>query len=134
MSREDVIDAAHAYFDDGGFVDDLARRVAIPSESQKEDSRPALDRYLNEEMVPAFEAMGHDCQIFENPEEGKGPVLLATRIEDDNFPTVLGYGHGDVVRGLEDQWYEGLNPWVTTERGDKLYGRGTADLRPAHSR
>jgi acetylornithine deacetylase/succinyl-diaminopimelate desuccinylase-like protein len=133
MSREDVIDAAHAYFDDGGFVDDLARRVAIPSESQKEDSRPALDRYLNEEMVPAFEAMGHDCQIFENPEEGKGPVLLATRIEDDNFPTVLGYGHGDVVRGLEDQWYEGLNPWVTTERGDKLYGRGTADNKAQHT-
>ena len=76
MSREDVVAAANAYFDDGYFLDDLTRRIAIPSESQKTDSRAALDQYLNDEMVPAFEAMGHDCQVFENPIEGKGPVLL----------------------------------------------------------
>ncbi|MEK9755098.1 MAG: M20 family metallopeptidase, partial [Rhodospirillaceae bacterium] len=122
-----------AYFDDGHFVADLARRIAIPTESQKPDSRPAMDRYLADEMIPAFEAMGHECRVFENPVQGKGPVLLATRIEDEVLPTVLGYGHGDVIRGLEDQWKDGLNPWVAEQRGHKLYGRGTADNKGQHS-
>lgn len=133
MSRADAVAAAHAYFDDGGFVADLGRRIAIPSESQKDDSQAALRRYLDDEMIPAFEAMGHECQVFDNPVAGKGPVLLATRVEDESLPTVLGYGHGDVVRGQADQWYEGLDPWVVTQRGDKLYGRGTADNKAQHT-
>ncbi len=133
MSRTEAVAAAHAYFDDGGFVTDLGRRVAIPSESQKDDSQAALRRYLDEEMIPAFEAMGHECRVFDNPVAGKGPVLLATRIEDESLPTVLGYGHGDVIRGLADQWYEGLDPWVVTERAPKLYGRGTADNKGQHT-
>ena len=133
MSREDAIASAYAYFDEGHFLEDLKRRVAIPSESQRPNSHPSLDQYLSEEMIPAFSAMGHDCQIFENPVKGKGPVLLATRMEDESLPTVLGYGHGDVIRGLEDQWEEGLNPWVTEKRGEKLYGRGTADNKGQHT-
>ena len=133
MSRDAAIAATEAYFDDGRFVADLTRRIAIPTESQKSDSRPAMDRYLADEMIPAFEAMGHECRIFENPVEGKGPVLLATRMEDDALPTVLGYGHGDVIRGLEDQWKDGLNPWVAEQRGHKLYGRGTADNKGQHT-
>ena len=84
-------------------------------------------------MQPAFENMDFTCEIFENPVPDKGPILLATRIEDNSLPTVLGYGHGDVVRGLEDQWMDGLDPWVTTQRGDKLYGRGTADNKGQHT-
>ena len=36
MSRAAAIAAAEAYFDDGRFAADLARRVAIPTESQVE--------------------------------------------------------------------------------------------------
>ena len=36
MTRDRAIAAAEAYFDEGGFAEDLARRVAIPSESQVE--------------------------------------------------------------------------------------------------
>ena len=133
MSRAEAIEGIEAYFDSGAYVAELARRVAIPSESQKDDSQDELRRYLTDEIQPSFEAMGHDCEIFENPVEGKGPVLLATRIEDESLPTVLGYGHGDVVRGLEEQWMDGLNPWETTQRGDKLYGRGTADNKGQHT-
>ena len=64
---------------------------------------------------------------------GQGPVLLATRIEDAKLPTVLGYGHGDVIRGLEDQWTKGKGPWVTARDGDRLYGRGTADNKGQHT-
>ena len=133
MTREKTIEKALAFFDDGGYVEELSRRVAVRTESQKPEQRPELYRYLEKEITPAFQAMGHDCQVFDNPVDGKGPVLLATRIEDENLPTVLGYGHGDVIRGLEDQWYEGLSPWETVRDGDRLYGRGTADNKGQHT-
>ena len=133
MSRDGCIRRALAYFDDGHYVLDLARRVAIPSESQNPDRLPDLARYLAEEMVPAFEAMGFACRVFDNPIEGGGPVLLAQSMEDEALPTVLGYGHGDVIRGYEDQWLEGLSPWRTVQRGDRLYGRGTADNKGQHT-
>ena len=46
---------------------------------------------------------------------------------------MLTYGHGDTVRGLDDQWRDGLDPWVLTEEGDRWYGRGTADNKGQHA-
>jgi acetylornithine deacetylase/succinyl-diaminopimelate desuccinylase-like protein len=113
-SRAGAVTRAETYFDSGEFESELARRVAIKSESQKfPESVPECHRYLDEEMKPAFEAMGFTCRKYDNPFKGQGPVLLATRIEDPKLPTVLGYGHGDVVRGLEDQWTKGKGPWIT---------------------
>ena len=132
MTRTAAVERALEYFDDGRYTDDLARRVAIPTESQNPERLPDLYRYLTDEMQTAFEAMGYSCRIYDNPLKGQGPVLLATRHEGDGLPTVLGYGHGDVIRGYEEQWYEGLSPWRIEERGDKVYGRGTADNKGQH--
>jgi acetylornithine deacetylase/succinyl-diaminopimelate desuccinylase-like protein len=131
--RDDAITRATNYLDSGDFEADLARRVAIPTESQTPDGLPHCARYLDDEMAPAFEAMGFETQIFPNPIAGCGPVLLATRFEADGLPTILGYGHGDVIRGLDDQWTRGAGPWQTARDGDKLYGRGTADNKGQHS-
>jgi acetylornithine deacetylase/succinyl-diaminopimelate desuccinylase-like protein len=84
-------------------------------------------------MAPAFARLDFTARIYDNPVPGQGPVLLATRIEDAKLPTVLGYGHGDVIRGLEDQWTKGKGPWVTARDGDRLYGRGTADNKGQHT-
>ncbi|MGB0552828.1 MAG: hypothetical protein ACPGQV_09665 [Alphaproteobacteria bacterium] len=81
MSRQATIDRAVNYFDDGSYLDDVARRVAIPTESQDPDLLPDLYRYLTDEMHPAFEAMGYECRIYDNPLEGKSPVLLVHRHE-----------------------------------------------------
>jgi len=125
---------ARAYVESGGFEADLARRVACKTESQLlPASLPELHRYLVAEMAPAFQRMGFTTRIYDNPISGQGPVLLATRIEDPQLPTVLGYGHGDVVRGLEDQWRRGKGPWMTARDGDRLYGRGTADNKGQHT-
>ena len=46
---------------------------------------------------------------------------------------MLTYGHGDVIRGQEDQWRQGLSPWKIVVEGDRLYGRGTADNKGQHT-
>lgn len=132
-SRAGAIAEARAYVDDGRFEADLARRVAIPSTSQAPEGFPHLKRYLEEEMIPAFTALGFASRVFDNPAAGAGPVLLATRMEDPALPTILGYGHGDVIRGLDEQWTKGAGPWRTARVGDRVYGRGTADNKGQHT-
>jgi len=133
VSRDAAIAHALAGFDAGAFLDELGRRVAIPTESQEPERLPELYRYLEQEMRPAFEAMGFTCTVYDNPVAGKGPVLLAHRLEGEGLPTVLGYGHGDVIRGYEAQWREGLSPWRIVREGDRVYGRGTADNKAQHT-
>ncbi|MYM53768.1 M20 family metallopeptidase [Thalassovita mangrovi] len=132
MSRAAAIDAVTGYFDDGRFQDDLAALVAIPSESQNPDAAPELRRYLDEAMVPRLERLGFDWEIFENPVPGGGPLLIGERREGDGVPTVLTYGHGDVIRGQEGMWRDGLEPFRLIEEGERLYGRGSADNKGQH--
>ena len=132
-AREDALQRAAAYFDDGGYFDDLKRRVAIHSTAQVAAERPALYAYLKDEIGPTLAAMGYNFELFENPARGGGPFLLAERHEDDTLPTVLTYGHGDVVRGLDGEWRDGLDPWTLTVKDGRWYGRGTADNKGQHS-
>ena len=131
-SRQGAIDRALAFFDDGGFETRLAELVAIRSTSQDPAHRDELDRYLHEGIQPLLEKLGFTWSIHENPVAGSGPILLAERIEGEG-PTVITYGHGDTVRGLEDQWRAGLDPWKLTREGDRWYGRGSADNKGQHA-
>ncbi|MEP3246920.1 MAG: M20 family metallopeptidase [Sneathiella sp.] len=133
MSREDAIAAAENYFDTGQFFEDLSRRIAIPSTSQEPEKRPALYAYLQEEIGPCLEKMGYSVSIHENPDPAGGPFLVGERHEGDTLPTVLTYGHGDTVRGLEGEWKENRSPWKMEKDGDRWYGRGTADNKGQHS-
>jgi acetylornithine deacetylase/succinyl-diaminopimelate desuccinylase-like protein len=133
MSRRDAIARAAEYFDRGGFFEDLARRVAVRTESQDPARRPELYRYLAEEMTPSLEALGFACRIHENPLARGGPFLVARRHEGEELPTMMSYGHGDVVLGYDDQWRAGLDPWQLKKQGERWYGRGTADNKGQHS-
>lgn len=133
MSRQEAISHAERYFDEGGFFADLARRVAIPTESQNPERGAELARYLSGEMRPSFERLGFSCRIFDNPLGKYGPFMVAERIEDPAQVTVFSYGHGDVIRGQEQSWRKGLDPWALKREGDRLYGRGTADNKGQHS-
>jgi acetylornithine deacetylase/succinyl-diaminopimelate desuccinylase-like protein len=133
MSRAQAISAAERYFDDGRFLADLARRVALPTESQNPARATALADYLEIEMAESLERMGFSCVIIPNPSGSHGPFLVAERIEDASLPTVLTYGHGDVIRGQEEQWRPGLEPWKLRQEGDRIYGRGTADNKGQHT-
>ncbi|MBS0452690.1 MAG: M20 family metallopeptidase [Proteobacteria bacterium] len=133
MTRHDALALAGAYFDGGRFFDDLSRRVALRTESDTGSTPPSLDAYLRDELVPRLAPLGFDCDIVANPAPGGGPFLIARRVEGPRLPTVLSYGHGDVVSGQDAQWRDGLTPWALVARGERWYGRGTADNKGQHS-
>jgi acetylornithine deacetylase/succinyl-diaminopimelate desuccinylase-like protein len=131
--RSQALASAEAHFDSGAFVRDLARRVALRTESQDTGSGPALHAYLADELAPSLGALGFTSAVHANPVPPYGPLLVATRHEGDDLPTVLMYGHGDVIRGQDKSWTRGQGPWAVAADGDKLYGRGTADNKGQHS-
>lgn len=133
MTRATAIANAEAHFDDGRFLEDLTRRVAIRTESPDPERRGELYRYLSDELTPTLTVFGFECQIHDNPVPSGGPFLIARREEGPDLPTVMSYGHADVVLGYDDQWREGLNPWTVIEEGDRWYGRGTADNKGQHT-
>ena len=133
MSRSAVIAALQHHFDSGRFLDDLACLVAHRTESQLPERLPDLYAYQRQAIAPRLERLGYEVELFDNPVTGGGPFLVGRRMEDEAAVTVLTYGHGDVVRGLEGDWLEGLDPWKVTRRGERLYGRGVVDNKGQHA-
>lgn len=129
-TRDEARAHADAAVTSGRFIDLLAGLVCCRSESQEASQAPELAAYLNHHLIPLLTPLGFDCEVMDNPHGG--PILLAERIEDADRPTVLSYGHGDVIRGQDDQWSQGMEPFTLTQRGDRLYGRGTADNKSQH--
>lgn len=132
MTRTSALDRVTSHFDNGRFANDLADLVTYETESQEPAQAAELTRYLKQAMMPRLGALGFDCEIHPNPVEGAPPILVAQRFEKAPLPTVLCYGHGDVIRAQTAQWREGLHPFRLTEEGDRLYGRGTADNKGQH--
>ncbi len=130
--RGAAVHAAQAWFDRGELANVLARRIAYRTESQRNDAESDLRAYLDDEIAPSLARMGFTSRIVDNP-AGGGPFLIGERIEDPTLPTVLTYGHGDVILGYDAQWREGLSPWTLTPEGDRWYGRGTADNKGQHT-
>lgn len=131
MTRDAALARVEDYFDSGRFQSELAALVGYESSSQDAEKQPELRRYLTEAMAPRLTALGFRCEIIDNPDPAGGPLLIGER--DEGAPrTVLTYGHGDTVHGQEGMWREGLSPWVLTEEGDRLYGRGAADNKGQH--
>ena len=132
MTRETAIENAAGYFDTGDFARDLGKLVAHPSVSQSPEYAAELPRYLEEALVPRLTGLGFTCAIHPNPAPDAGPILVAERIEDAALPTILSYGHGDVIRAQTDQWRDGLHPFRLVDEGERLYGRDTADNKGQH--
>lgn len=132
MTEQQAVDQAMNYFDSGEFQQLLARRIACVTESQHPQRQAGLQHYLQAEIGPQLEALGFTLHPFDNPQPGSPPFLIAVRIEDPTQPTLLCYGHGDVVYGDEENWRPGLSPWQLTVEGDRWYGRGSADNKGQH--
>ncbi|MFL6792614.1 MAG: M20/M25/M40 family metallo-hydrolase, partial [Bradyrhizobium sp.] len=131
-TRADAIENARQHLRSGEFIAELDRRVAYRTESQNPAGGDALRAYLEENLQPAFSELDFATRLIESP-TGRGPYLLAEYREDTARPTVLTYGHGDVVDGMVGEWRDDLDPWRTTTKGERVYGRGTADNKGQHS-
>ncbi|MDJ0630185.1 MAG: M20 family metallopeptidase [Rhodobacter sp.] len=132
MTRAIAIETIAGYFDDGRFEDDLRDLVAYETESQNPDQAAELTRYLEAAMAVRLGRLGFACDIHPNPVADAGPILVAERHEAEDLPTILTYGHGDVIRAQSDQWREGLHPFRLVAEHDRLYGRGSADNKGQH--
>ena len=108
--------------------EELARLVAIPSVSAAgfpEPRRPLLDAY--DFVVGLLRDAGVEVlEPLELPDTA--PVIMGEIPAPDGAPTVLLYGHYDVVpAGDESKWES--PPFEATERDGAVYGRGAADSK-----
>ncbi len=133
MSREDALKRAEDFFESGELLELLSRRVRYPTESQEPKRAADCLAYLSDEMTPYLEKLGFDCRLLENPVMPELPFLAALREEDPALPTILVYGHGDTVRGMEGRWRQGLEPWRLVVEDGRWYGRGTSDNKGQHT-
>jgi acetylornithine deacetylase/succinyl-diaminopimelate desuccinylase-like protein len=109
--------------------DELARLVAIPSRSEwgfPEHTRAHLVETYDA-LIGLFRSAGvQRIQALELP--GTAPILTGEIAGPEGAPTVLLYGHYDVVpEGDEEMWE--TPPFEATERNGAIYGRGAADSK-----
>ncbi|MFD0115818.1 M20 family metallopeptidase [Streptomyces sp. NPDC058320] len=132
MIPNSLVEKAEEYVDSGVYFTDLSAMVAYPTESSRPEGHVAIKAYLDEVLVPALTELGCSVTEYANPDSSGGPFLVGTRVESPELPTVLCYGHADVVDGQAGRWSEGRDPWTLTAEGDRWYGRGSADNKGQH--
>ena len=132
-SRSGALARAAAHFDSGALREDFARRVAHRTESQRDDRESEQRAYLAQEVAPPLAGMGFSSRVVENAVKADCPFMIAQRIEDERAPTILIYGHGDVVHGMDGRWAKARDPWTLSVEGDRWYGRGAADNKGQHA-
>lgn len=131
-TRDGAIKRARGYFTDGSYLARLRALVAVPTESFPPLHKADLEHYCAGVLGPMVEELGFSVEVLDNPEPQHGPFLLGTRTEEEGLPTVLLYGHGDVVRAMPERWRAGLEPYRLTIEGERIYGRGVVDNKGQH--
>ena len=102
---------------------DLEALVAIPSVSLLPEHADDVRRSATA-VADLFEAEGFDVQLVAIGDAP--PAVLARKPAPLGRPTVLLYAHHDVQpAGDESDWES--PPFIATQRGERLYGRGAAD-------
>src|SRR5689334_16270807 len=103
----------------------IAELIALPSVSSVEPSRDMSNRPVAERLAGWLTDLGFSCEIMplvDNPAKcnliatlgsGPGGLILA--------------GHLDTVPFDDHGWSS--DPFVLTERDDRLHGLGTADMK-----
>ena len=102
----------------------LCDMVRIPSVSG--DPTHAVDVERSADAVAAaLEAAGLE-RVRRRDVDGSPPYVIGEWVHHEDAPTVLLYAHHDVQPpGLVENWTS--EPFEPRERGERLYGRGTAD-------
>ena len=116
-------------FWEADIIDSLSTYIEIPNKSPSFDpdwkANGHMDRAIQHVMGWVHDQKIDNLSMELHELPGKTPTLLLEypgAIDD----TVLIYGHLDKQPEFTG-WHEGLAPWTTVRRGDKLYGRGGGD-------
>lgn len=83
------------------------------------------NRALIDYMAAHFETLGADITII--PDATGEKANLVARFGPADAPGIVLSGHTDVVPALEDGWT--TPPFDMDERDDRLYGRGSCDMK-----
>jgi nonspecific dipeptidase len=118
---------------EGVYVKRLADAVAIQSVSCLPEKRTEVVRMV-EYIAKEVERLGGRTRLedigMQQLEDGTSlklpPVLVGQLGTDSSKKTVLIYGHLDVQPAAKSDGWDS-EPFVLTERDDKLYGRGSTD-------
>ncbi|MEO8755723.1 MAG: acetylornithine deacetylase [Casimicrobiaceae bacterium] len=97
----------------------LARLIAFPTVSA--DSNLPLIHWVRDHLATA----GIASELFPNA-EGTKASLWAT-LGDASVPGLVLSGHTDTVPVAGQRWTR--EPFTLTDEGERLYGRGTADMK-----
>ncbi|WP_418909018.1 M20 family metallopeptidase [Glutamicibacter endophyticus] len=130
--RDEIIELSESRMDSGRFFADLSQLVACASVSTNGQDGFALSTYLRSHLSERLRRMGFVITLDEQWNGGPNSFLRAARFESEELPTVLCYGHADVVDGQAAEWSADREPFVLSAEGEKWYGRGTADNKGQH--
>ena len=84
--------------------------------------------HLIEHVRDALAAQGLQVQLFKSPDGAKSNLFATLPAIDGNTQGgIVLSGHTDVVPVDGQKW--DTDPFALTERGGKLYGRGTCDMK-----
>ncbi|GAA1497203.1 M20 family metallopeptidase [Paeniglutamicibacter kerguelensis] len=131
-NRNELMKKSASFVDDGGFFTELAALVRHRTVSTNTANRLELNSYLTDKIAPKLEQLGFVTRIHPEWNGGANSFLIGRRIEDPELPTMLCYGHADVVDGHEGQWDKNRDPFILSAEGERWYGRGSADNKGQH--
>ncbi|RZI42283.1 succinyl-diaminopimelate desuccinylase [Herbaspirillum sp. HC18] len=101
----------------------MSKTLALTEELISLSSVTPDDKGCQRRLAELLEPLGFKCESIE-----AGGVTNLWARKGTAQPLVVFAGHTDVVpTGPLDQWHS--DPFVPTQRGGKLYGRGAADMK-----
>lgn len=110
-------------------IDELTELVAIPSVAFTGHDLAQVRRSA-EHVASLFEQLGGQVEILSAPTDSgeKGQDAVVAHFEGPaGAPRVLLYAHHDVQPAAGQGGWDQADPFKAERRGDRLYGRGTAD-------
>lgn len=127
LTADAVLTAVHDSFDT--IVSDLTELVAIPSVSASSHDQAEVARSA-EHVAGLLRGAGLEAEVLSvmGPDGVPGrPAVLAHRDGPAGSPRVLLYSHHDVQPVGNPAAWQQEDPFRAERRGDRLFGRGTAD-------
>src|ERR1043165_7490497 len=121
---------AEAFWDDS-ILPSITEYIRIPNKSPAYDPKWAEHGYMDDAVKLMETWARRELAAFPGATlevvrlAGRTPLIFMD-IPGDKADTVLLYGHLDKQPEMKG-WAEDLGPWIPVRKGDKLYGRGSAD-------